>query len=134
MGRGRGALEDQGHRRCASAREPASVMRKRMTSIQRPPATVRSVCAVASRALIRSTRNLVLKPCASMIASVQPSRLPASNSSARRRCCLRVGIWGSDASYDGSRRDCSLFDAVTVPMGGTARNPTGKRPLRWCRS
>jgi hypothetical protein len=42
-----------------------------------PPATMRLVCAVASRALIRSTSNLLLKPRASMIASVQPLRLPA---------------------------------------------------------
>ena len=53
----RGTLGDQGHRSSASARRPASVIRMRETCIERPPATARSVCAVANPAPIRSTRN-----------------------------------------------------------------------------
>jgi hypothetical protein len=72
----------------ASDRRPASVIRTRATSIGRPPATMRSVFAVASPARIRSTSMSTMKPCVGSIASVMPSRLPASNSRARRRLGL----------------------------------------------
>ena len=48
----------------------------------------RRVCAVASPVRTSSTIRGTVKPCAIMIASVQPSRLEASNSSAR---CLVGG-------------------------------------------
>ena len=60
-GHGR-AVEDQGHRSFASARRPAPVIRTRVTSTRRPPATMRSMLAVASPALTSSTRSSVLKP------------------------------------------------------------------------
>jgi hypothetical protein len=47
-------------------------------------ADTRSAFAVASPARVSSTICLMVKPRASMIASVQPSRQEASNSSARR--------------------------------------------------
>jgi len=50
-----------------------------------PPATTRWLCAVASPARTRSTICRTEKPCARHIASVQPSREAASNSSARWR-------------------------------------------------
>ncbi len=58
------------------------------------PATTRSVVALASPARTISTSISTVKPCASMIASVQPSRQEASNSSARRRVAggLRRGL------------------------------------------
>jgi hypothetical protein len=46
---------------------------------------MRSVLALASPALTSSTIMPTMKPRASMTASVQPSRLPARSSSARRR-------------------------------------------------
>ena len=52
----------QGHRSSASARRPTSVMRKRMTSIGRLPATMRSVCAIASRAVTSSTSMSTVNP------------------------------------------------------------------------
>src|SRR5262249_45242760 len=79
------ALEDQGHRTCASARRPAPVIRRRVTSIDRLLASICSVLAVASPARTSSTSSSILNPCASMMASVQPSRDVSSNSSARRR-------------------------------------------------
>src|SRR5262249_25403797 len=57
-----GALDDQGHRSFASARRPAPVIRMRVTSIRRPPATMRSMLAVASPASTSSIRNSVLNP------------------------------------------------------------------------
>jgi Histidine kinase-, DNA gyrase B-, and HSP90-like ATPase len=90
MGGLRGTLEDQGHRSSASARRPASVIRMRVTCIERPPATARSVCAVANPARIRSARKSVVNPGASTIASAQPPGDAASNSSARRRSVLRL--------------------------------------------
>jgi len=43
------ALKDQGHRSFESARRPAAVIRMRVTSIRRPPATMRSMLVVANR-------------------------------------------------------------------------------------
>jgi hypothetical protein len=68
-----------------SARRPASVIRTRAISIDLPPATMRSEDAAASPSRIISTIILGVKLCASMIASVQPSRLAAAVSSARTR-------------------------------------------------
>src|SRR5262249_2660630 len=76
------ALEDQDHRSFVSARRPAPVIRMRVTSIRRPPATLRSMLAVASPALTGSTRSSALNPEATMIASVQPTMDGSSNSSA----------------------------------------------------
>ena len=42
-------FEDQGHRSFVSARRPAPVIRMRVTSIRRPPATMRSILAIASQ-------------------------------------------------------------------------------------
>jgi hypothetical protein len=67
-----------------SARRTASVILTRATSIVRPPAMMRSAFAVASPAWISSTICSIVKPCANIIASVQPSRDAASSSSARR--------------------------------------------------
>jgi hypothetical protein len=50
--------------RSASDRRSASVIRTRATSIGRPPATMRSVFAVASPARIRSTSISTVNPCA----------------------------------------------------------------------
>ena len=83
--RSRGAPRIQGHRSSASARRPTSVILTRATSIARPPATTRSVHVVAIPVLMRSTRKSTVNPCASMIASLQPSGDAASSSSARRR-------------------------------------------------
>jgi hypothetical protein len=71
--------------RPTSTRRPVSVTRTRATSIDRPPATTRSVPAVASPCRIRSASMLAANPCATIIASVQPSGDTASNSSALRR-------------------------------------------------
>lgn len=57
----------------------------RATSIARPPATTRSVRVVAIPVRMRSTRKSTVNPCASMIASLQPSGDAASSSRARRR-------------------------------------------------
>jgi hypothetical protein len=46
----------------ASARRPAAVIRRRVTSIRRPPATMRTMLAVANPALTSSTRRLGLEP------------------------------------------------------------------------
>jgi hypothetical protein len=69
-GRSRRAFENQlGHgsadylARSASDRRPASVIRTRATSIGRPPATMRSVFAVASPARIRSTSWNAARAC-----------------------------------------------------------------------
>ncbi len=52
----RRAFKDQRHADIfASVRPSAAVIRTRVTSVCRPPATVRSGCAVASLALINST-------------------------------------------------------------------------------
>src|SRR5262245_13465586 len=59
---GRERLENQGHRSFASARRPAAVIRMRVTSIRRPPATMRSMLVVANPALISSIRSSVLNP------------------------------------------------------------------------
>jgi hypothetical protein len=76
-----------------STRRPASVIFTRATSSTRWPATTRSVVAVVSPARTGSTICLIVKPWASKIASVRPSRQEASNSSARRRSGLgRLGI------------------------------------------
>ena len=72
----------------ASVCRPASVIRTRVVSPRYPDATMGSVVAVASPARTSSTISSTVKPCANMIASVQPSRLAASNSSARRRSGL----------------------------------------------
>ena len=64
---------------------PASVIRTRATMIGRAPAITRPVVAVASPVRISSTICSTVKPCESMIASVQPSGHSASSSSARRR-------------------------------------------------
>jgi hypothetical protein len=71
--------------RSASACRPASVIFIYAISIVRLPAIARRVCAVASPVRTSSTICGTVKPCASMIASVQPSRQEASNSRARRR-------------------------------------------------
>jgi hypothetical protein len=68
-----------------SARRPASVMRKRAISIGLLPAMTLSAVAVASPAFTSSTIMSIVKTCAIMIASVQPSRQEASSSRARRR-------------------------------------------------
>jgi hypothetical protein len=68
--------------RPVSARRPASVIRTRATSIVCRPATTRAAVAVASPARTRSIIRSVVKPCASMIASVQPSR-----------AAVALGIW-----------------------------------------
>jgi hypothetical protein len=54
------------------------LIRSRATSIVRLPATTRSAFAVPSPALTNSTIYSIVKPCAIMIASVQPSRQEAS--------------------------------------------------------
>ena len=59
---GRERLENQGHRSFANARRPAAVIRMRVTSIRRPPATMRSMLVVANPALISSIRSSVLNP------------------------------------------------------------------------
>src|SRR5262249_53141424 len=69
---------------------PASVIFMRTTSAGRPPATICSGVAIARPAMHRSTSRGTGKPCASMIASVQPSGEAASNSSARRRSGLEA--------------------------------------------
>src|SRR5262249_61027018 len=69
---GRERLENQGHRSFASARRPAPVIRRRVTLIRRPPATMRSMLVVANPALISSIRRSILYPSARMIASAQP--------------------------------------------------------------
>jgi len=91
------ATEDHHWARPPSARHPTSVIRTLVTSIGKRPATTRSVLALASPVLIISTNMSIENPRASMLASVQPSRLPASNSSARRRwregcACSRCGV------------------------------------------
>src|SRR5262249_21407792 len=73
------------HSLSPSTRRPASVILTRVTPIARLPITTRRVCAVASPARTRSAICLVVKPYARMTASVQPSRLDASSSSARWR-------------------------------------------------
>jgi hypothetical protein len=70
------------------ARRPASVIRTRVISIVREPATTRSAVAIASPARTSSTICAIVKPWASIIVSVQPWRHEASNSSARRRSGL----------------------------------------------
>src|SRR5262249_19725719 len=55
----------QGHRTCASARRPAPVIFRRVISIGRPLASIRSVLAVASPTRTSSTRSSILNPCAS---------------------------------------------------------------------
>ena len=55
-------FEDQGHRSFVSACRPAPVIRMRVTSIRRPPATMRSMLVVANPASISSTRSSVLNP------------------------------------------------------------------------
>jgi hypothetical protein len=57
----------------------------------------------------------------SMIASVQPSRLPASNSSARRRCCLGVGIWAQGRSKSALRDRDAQVRAGDAQRLGTRR-------------
>src|SRR5262249_57979954 len=85
----RGALEDEGHVDIfASARWPASVICTRAMSVCRPPSTMRSRFVVASPALSRSSGMSIENPCARIIALVQPFRLAASNSRARRRSGL----------------------------------------------
>jgi hypothetical protein len=82
------------HRRawgCLSACRRASVIRPRVISTRRSPATRRSVVTLASPALISSTNRSALKRCASRIAAVQPSGDAGSNSTARRRSALRRG-------------------------------------------
>jgi hypothetical protein len=53
---------------------------------------MRSVWAVASRAVTSSISISAVKPCTSMTASVQPSRDASSNSSARRRVVLALRL------------------------------------------
>src|SRR5260221_13729957 len=78
-----------GHRLVSvSACRPASVIFTRAISTVRLPITTRWLCAAASPARTSSTICLIVKPWASRIASVQPSLLAASNSSARRRAGL----------------------------------------------
>jgi hypothetical protein len=96
----------------------------RVTCIERPPATARSVCAVASPARIRSTRKSVVNPCASMIASVQPSGDAESNPSARRRSALRLlgrrrGL--PTISLSGGRRKLCLRDDLGTEALGRWR-------------
>src|SRR5262249_58173672 len=67
------ALEDQGHRTCASARRPAPVIRRRVTSIDRLLASICSVLAVASPARTSSTRSSTLNPPPSLLAPAHPS-------------------------------------------------------------
>jgi hypothetical protein len=76
------------HFAAASACRPALVIFMYAISIVRLPAIARWVCAVASPVRTSSSICGAVKPCAIMIASVQPSRLEASNSSAR---CLGGG-------------------------------------------
>src|SRR5262249_35268716 len=70
----------------------------------RPPATTRSGVALASPARTNSTICGIVTPCARRIASVQPSRHDASNSSARRRAGLGRRAIGSDSSTLGLSR------------------------------
>ena len=80
-----GVPYEQGHRSSAGARRPISVILTRATSIARPPETTRSVHVVAIPVRMSCTRKSTVNPCASMIASLQPSGDAASSSSARRR-------------------------------------------------
>jgi hypothetical protein len=50
--------------------------------------TASNCMAVAVASLARTTSNGIVKPCASMIASVQPSRQALNDSSAQRRAVL----------------------------------------------
>src|SRR5262249_25592634 len=118
---GRERLENQGHRSFASARRPAPVIRRRGTSIRRPPATMRSMLVVANSALISSIRSSIFDPLASMIGSVQPSMDASSNSRARRRCCLVVGIWASGTwallTKSPRNRSASLLAQSSIYLG-----------------
>jgi hypothetical protein len=60
------------------------VIRTRTTSVGRLPACTGSGLAVANPSCTRSTSRSVVKPCASMVASVAPFGAAASNRSARR--------------------------------------------------
>jgi hypothetical protein len=60
-------------------RQPPGIDRTRTTSIGRLPACTASGVAVANPSRTRTVNVSVVKPCASMIASVTPSGLPASN-------------------------------------------------------
>jgi hypothetical protein len=71
-----------------SVRRPASVIFTRAISTARLATITRWLCAVASPARTSSAIWSTVKPCASSIASVQPSRQEASSSSARRRSGL----------------------------------------------
>jgi hypothetical protein len=71
---------------------PASVIRTKVTSIGLPPATMRSIFAVARPVCISSTICLTAKPCAARTASLQPAGEEASNSSARRRVAAAVRL------------------------------------------
>ena len=109
------------------------------TSTVLPPATTRSLDALTSPPRTRSTVCATVKPCASMIASVQPSWQVASNSRARRRSGLgwrrRVSRWlaGPDATegstlpkplktlerVKGIEPSSSAWKAVALPLSYT---------------
>jgi len=119
------ATEDHHWARPPSARHPTSVIRTLVTSIGKRPATTRSVLALASPVLIISTNMSIENPRASMLASVQPSRLPASNSSARRRwregcACSRCGVGCLPRTLDvlTGRRCASRGAPVELPPDG----------------
>ena len=80
-----------------SARRPASVIRKRITTILRRPATVVSRTAVASPSRTRSRSTPIAQPWAIMMDSVHPCGEPASISSALRCSALTAIARPSDS-------------------------------------
>jgi hypothetical protein len=124
-----------------SAFRPLSVIRSLIIA---PYATTHSARAVVSPSRARATICPIVKPCASIIASVQPPRLAARSSSARRRSGFgnrwrrRTWPWGREgmagsmaARPDEQRRalrsNCSLSlsQAASVPRGTTDRSLRG---------
>ena len=118
-----------------SSRRPASVIRTRVTSIDRPPATIRSIRAVASPARTSATTCLTSKPCAARTASLQPAGQEASNSSARRRVAgglrlrLCVGI-GREHRATCFMAQASLTQKKKTPLKREASSRLGVCPDR----
>jgi hypothetical protein len=98
------------HRHFSTISRPASVIHTRVSSIARSPAPMRSGCAVANPARISSSNCPTVKPCASMIVSVQPSGQEAMSSSAKKSL-VKIGEpshtrrFASDRGESKARRD-----------------------------
>jgi hypothetical protein len=114
----------------ASACRPMSVILSRVTVIGRLPAYMIPGAAVASPSRTRPTSSSAVKPCASMIASVQPCGDPASSLSARFSSAPRQTFRGLTAIVQAFARGLLLPVRPRVGANDPAPRAYHARPER----